>query len=126
MNSKKEQMMKLHIWTQDQENYGAHDWDGKGQCPEYWKFKGGHDYSYALQGTSINPDVLARLVHHLRPQIETDNEGFREYIIGWEVVADDFLSEYEQSQMKWEGRIQYPTRQLALPEDYSPYRTINS
>ena len=33
--------MKLHIETQTQENYGAHDWDGTGVCPQYWKFKGG-------------------------------------------------------------------------------------
>lgn len=25
------------------ENYGAHDWDGKGECPQYWKAKGGHE-----------------------------------------------------------------------------------
>ena len=36
--------MKLHIWTQDYENYGAHDWDGTGECPQYWKAKGGADF----------------------------------------------------------------------------------
>jgi hypothetical protein len=36
--------MKLVIATQDRENYGAHDWDGKGVCPQYWKFKGGREY----------------------------------------------------------------------------------
>lgn len=33
--------MQLLITTQIQENYGAHDWDGEGACPQYWKFKGG-------------------------------------------------------------------------------------
>jgi len=33
--------MLLVITTQLQENYGAHDWDGQGACPQYWKFKGG-------------------------------------------------------------------------------------
>ena len=36
--------MKLLITTQVYENYGAHDWDGKGLCPQYWKAKGGSDY----------------------------------------------------------------------------------
>ena len=27
--------------TQIRENYGAHDWDGKDTCPDYWKMKGG-------------------------------------------------------------------------------------
>jgi len=38
--------MQLLITTQTQENYGAHDWDGEGACPQYWKFKGGMDYKY--------------------------------------------------------------------------------
>ena len=37
-------MAKLLITTQTYENYGAHDWDGTGQCPQYWKAKGGSDY----------------------------------------------------------------------------------
>ena len=28
--------MKLVIQTQYKENYGYHDWDGKGECPQYW------------------------------------------------------------------------------------------
>ena len=36
--------MKLVIHTQFKENYGAYDWDGKGECPQYWKFKGGSTY----------------------------------------------------------------------------------
>ena len=36
--------MMLVIQTQTQENYGAHDWDGVGACPQYWKFKGGSEY----------------------------------------------------------------------------------
>jgi len=36
--------LKLLITTQVYENYGAHDWDGVGECPQYWKAKGGSDY----------------------------------------------------------------------------------
>lgn len=36
--------MKLFINTQYLENYGAHDWDGRGECPQYWKCKGGDTY----------------------------------------------------------------------------------
>jgi hypothetical protein len=36
--------MMLVIRTQYMENYGAHDWDGQGECPQYWKAKGGSDY----------------------------------------------------------------------------------
>ena len=30
----------LQITAQYEENYGAHDWNGEGQCPQYWKNKG--------------------------------------------------------------------------------------
>lgn len=36
--------MKLVIKTQVRENYGAHDWDGRGEAPQYWKNKGGATY----------------------------------------------------------------------------------
>ena len=36
--------MMLVIRTQYMENYGAHNWDGTGECPQYWKMKGGYDY----------------------------------------------------------------------------------
>ena len=32
------------ISTQFRENYGAHDWDGEGYCPQHWKSKGGDTY----------------------------------------------------------------------------------
>jgi hypothetical protein len=54
--------MKLHITTQYMENYGAHDWDGVGECPQYWKFKGGEDYFYLLGMTFRNSETLAELV----------------------------------------------------------------
>ncbi len=36
------------ITTQYQENYGAHDWDGTGSCPQHWKNKGSHLFSIEL------------------------------------------------------------------------------
>jgi hypothetical protein len=107
--------MKLMITTQIQENYGAHDWDGTGACPQYWKFKGGNDYSYKLGALYLN-SVITELVEAFRDQIECDNEGFREHIIGWSVEADDYLTEFEQSQLEYDGRIVFPTKELTLKE----------
>jgi hypothetical protein len=108
--------MKLMITTQIQENYGAHDWDGKGQCPQYWKFKGGNDYSYALGSHLRNPEALAELVEAFRGQIDCENEGYREYIIGWSVEADDYLTDFEKSQLEYDGKIVYRTTELKLLE----------
>ncbi len=102
--------MKLLITTQIQENYGAHDWDGVGECPQYWKAKGGNDY-VVKKFKDIN--TATDTVMALRSQIECDNVGFREWVIGWEVVADDYLTEFEQSQLAYEGSIRYPAKELA-------------
>ena len=106
--------MKLMITTQIQENYGAHDWDGEGACPQYWKFKGGQDYKYALGSTLRNAETIQEIVEYFRPRIEEDNEYYRNHIIGYEVVADDYLTEFEQSQLEYEGRIAYPATRLEL------------
>jgi hypothetical protein len=103
-------MAKLLITTQVYENYGAHDWDGVGECPQYWKPKGGSDYVVKKfkDFSKVTETVMA-----LRGQIECDNYAFRETIINFEVVADDYLTEFEQSQLDYEGSIRYPAKELA-------------
>lgn len=103
-------MSKLLITTQVYENYGAHDWDGEGACPQYWKAKGGNDY---VVKKFRNINKATETVMALRGQIESDNEYFREHIIGWEIVADDYLTEFEQSQLDYEGKITYGPKELA-------------
>jgi len=102
-------MAKLLITTQVYENYGAHDWDGVGECPSYWKAKGGSDYVVK----NINVNKITETVTGVRGQIEQDNYAFRESIIDFEVVADDALTEFEQSQLNYEGVIRYGSKVLA-------------
>ena len=101
-------MAKLLITTQVYENYGAHDWDGVGECPQYWKAKGGNDYVVK----NINLNKATETVMALRGKIEQDNYGFRETVIGWEVVTDDYLTEFEQSQLDYEGKITYGVKEI--------------
>ena len=103
--------MKLLITTQNLENYGAHDWDGVGECPQYWKAKGGSDY---VVKNFTNFNNTTEVVMALRGQIEEDSEYFRSFIIDWEVVADDFLTEFEQDQLNYEGKIRFASKELVL------------
>jgi hypothetical protein len=112
--------LKLHITTQYMENYGAHDWDGQGECPQRWKFKGGEDYFYALGDVGRSEEALAELVEVLRPRFEYSNEGSRNYMVGYSVVADDFMTEYEQSQLEYDGRVAYPAIMLQPLVDVQP------
>jgi hypothetical protein len=100
-------MAKLLIQTQVYENYGAHDWDGKGECPQYWKAKGGNDYVVKKFKGDATQAVMC-----LRSQIEEDNDHFRESIIDFRLVADDYLTEFEQSQLDYEGKITFGSKEL--------------
>ena len=100
--------MKLLITTQVYENYGAHDWEGEGECPQYWKAKGGSDYVVKRFKGDATTTVMC-----LRDQIECDNEHIRESIIDFRIVADDYLTEFEKSQLEYEGAIRYPAKELA-------------
>jgi hypothetical protein len=48
----------------------------------------------------------------VRGQIECDNEWYRESIIDFSVVADDALTEFEQSQLAYEGKIRYGSKEI--------------
>jgi hypothetical protein len=104
-------MAKLLIQTQVLENYAWREDGSLGTGADaYWKAKGGSDY--VVKNVDVNR--AAEIATWAAGQIEQDNEAFREYIIGWEVVADDYLTEFERSQMEYEGRITYPAHELAL------------
>jgi hypothetical protein len=104
-------MSKLLITTQVFENYAWNE-DGSLGTGEnaYWKAKGGSDY---VVKNFRDYNRVTEVVMALRSQIEQDNDAFREHIIGWEVVADDYLTEFERSQLEYEGRITYPAHELA-------------
>lgn len=106
--------MKLHITCQYMENYGAHDWDGQGECPQRWKFKGGEDFFYPLGDAGRSDEALAEIVAHFRPQIEWDDVGSRQYIVGYGIVEDDFLTDFERSQLEYDGAIAYPAKVLEM------------
>ena len=108
--------MKLIINTQIKENYGAHDWDGEGACPQYWKFKGGN--TYVVRG--ITPAQAMKIgdtgIPTLTKLVEESNEYFQEYILDWE-IRDDSESDGCQG---WENPIEFHwggDRWLAVQEE---------
>jgi hypothetical protein len=92
--------MKLVIRTQYKENYGSHDWNGKGQCPQHWKFKGGD--TYVVEGiqeshlVKLNMDGIPTLTN----LIENADNFSSETIIDWEVVEDN-----EEVCEEWESPV---------------------
>jgi hypothetical protein len=52
----------------------------------------------------------------VRSQIEWDTQYSRSWVINWEVVADDFVTEFERNQLEWEGKISWPVKCLKVNE----------
>jgi len=94
--------MKIYIYTQVYENYGYR-----------WKPKGGRDY-FIPCGESISPVRLDAMVSLARPQIEEKTEMFEENIVGIEVVADDFMTDFERSQLEYDGKIDFPAKTITI------------
>lgn len=81
--------MKIVITTQIRENYGAHDWDGKGACPQYWKCKGGDVYVVPNLTVAQVLKVKESGIPTLKALIESRNEGFEEYVVDWAILDND-------------------------------------
>jgi hypothetical protein len=110
--------MMLVIATQDYENYGAHDWDGVGECPSYWKAKGGAEFK--VTGISAAAD-LDEILDMVRPEIERNDVFFQTTIIGYTVEADDYLSSFERSQLEYDGEITYREPEISYLDLQSRY-----
>jgi hypothetical protein len=98
-------MAKLMISTQYTENYGSAD-------EPYWKFKGGMEYFVLMdKGTQTEATML---VMAARSKIEFANDMATEYIIDWKIVADDYMTDFEKSQLEYDGKIAYPAATIEL------------
>jgi hypothetical protein len=81
--------MKLVIHTQFRENYGAHDWDGEGACPQYWKCKGGETF---IVEVNIDQAQDAGFYAAVGRCIAHRSDYSEEYIIGESLVDEcDFV-----------------------------------
>ena len=84
---------RLVITTQYRENYGAHDWDGKGECPQYWKSKGGSEYLVAELTLSeiqaLGEAGIDALVEEARPVVEQNDEYATSYVIDHNLYFGD-------------------------------------
>ena len=93
--------MKMVIQTQFVENYGAHDWDGEGECPQHWKNKFGDTYIMDITIQQAQDDSFMR---HVLDNIEHKSEYTEEYILSWSYVDDIDFAESNHVE-EWESPI---------------------
>ena len=104
-------MAKLLITTQVFENYAWREDGTLGTGADaYWKAKGGNDY--VVKSFKGGEEAATTVVMALREQIEQSNDGYMEHIIDFSIVADDYLTEFERSQLEYDGSITFPAREL--------------
>jgi hypothetical protein len=106
--TKKGNTMKfiITIQTQFKENYGAHDWDGQGECPQYWKYKGGSEYiagvvtlADATKGTAF----LKGIVKEQSARVSHSDDYSEEYMIDWDIeTEDEFNARHDAVQAEWD------------------------
>lgn len=91
--------MKFVIYTQVRENYGAHDWDGTGRCPQYWKNKGGNIYVVEDVHVMFGAvEFASRYLDGLRSMIEEFSDSYEECVRDWAIHddADVICEEWEE------------------------------
>lgn len=110
--------MKIVIDTQYMENYGT-------VAEPYWKFKGGSSYMIEnvemfVKQNEFFEKKCEMVIDQIRSKIEYDGKMSREYILDWSIQEDDYMSEYEQQQLEFDGRIIYPEPRLSIDGDVIP------
>ena len=78
--------MKIVLTTQNRENYAAHDWDGKGVCPERWKFKGGN--VYVVENVTLDEAQDSKFWDLVESSLTEENDYFETYIINSSLEDD--------------------------------------
>jgi hypothetical protein len=88
---------------QVRENYGAHDWDGEGECPQYWKNKGGDEVVVAelslSEVTDMSPKDYELLVRdNSKYGLGDYNEYYEHVYQGYELleVSESALRDVEE------------------------------
>ena len=97
--------MKIIITTQVYNNYGT-------ALEPRWKPKGAGDYVVKLPCDYTEEDVK-RKVELAKAVIELHNTPmWWETWLGYHVVEDNVLTDFESQQLEWDGRIDFPAEVL--------------
>lgn len=103
--------MKAIFYTQVFENYAWRE-DGSIGTGEdaYFKPKGGDEYVVK----NVDKSEMLKILEQVKAQVEVSNDYFRETIIDLQLVEDDYLTEYERSQLEYDGCIVYSPKELEM------------
>jgi hypothetical protein len=103
--------MKAIFYTQVYENYAWREDGSIGTGADaYFKPKGGDEYVVL----NVNKSKMSRILAEVRAKVEVSNDYFRETVVDFQLVEDDYLTEYERSQLEYDGCIVYSPKELEM------------
>lgn len=105
--------MKIVLFTQIRENYGAHDWDGQGEVPQRWKMKGGN--TYVVHNVSVNQSMSRKFWKKIEKAVESFGDMFEEYCTASRLVDDIDYKESDHCP-EWDAPINLTYVTAANPE----------
>lgn len=94
------------ISTQVYENYGT-------TTDPFWKAKGGDDIKVTDLPDTFN---LEEIIETAKATFDIDNTMFREHVIGVALKNVNYITEFESSQLEYDGEIKYPAKKLSYDE----------
>ena len=103
--------MKAIFTTQVFENYAWREDGSIGTGDDaYFKPKGGDEYVVK----NVDKSQMLRILKEVKAQVEVSNDYFRETVVDFVLVEDDYLTEYEREQLEWDGSIVYSPKELEM------------
>ena len=85
--------MKAIFFTQVFENYAWREDGSIGTGADaYFKPKGGDEYVVK----NVNKSEMSRILAEVRAKVEVSNDYFKETVVDFQLVEDDYLTWYER------------------------------
>ena len=103
--------MKAIFFTQVFENYAWREDGSIGTGDDaYFKPKGGDEYVVF----NVNKSEMSRILAEVRAKVEVSNDYFRETVVDFQLVEDDYLTWYEREQLEYDGSIAFSPKELEM------------
>jgi len=96
-----EYIMKIVTQTQVRENYGAHAWNGTGECPQHWKMKGGK--TYIIEDVTVDQASSKEFWDLIPAAIQFSDESWEEYILSSDLIDD--VEKTDSFHASWESPV---------------------
>ena len=97
--------MMLVIHTQYRENYGT-------PSEPFWKMKGGYSHKILNVPVYNQTGNYRQIAEFAASKLCTNNEMAIESMEYWSLEPDTYLSEFERSQLDFDGKILFPETAL--------------